>query len=199
MCSQDSQSHIPKIPAIATDTAAITDTVTLAAGCFWCVEAIYQRLEGVTSVISGYTGGTVKNPTYEEVCSGETGYAEACQIIYNPKIISFEALLEVFWSSHNPTTLNRQGADVGTQYRSAIFYHNAKQKMSAELYKKKLIDEKVFEDPVVTEIVPVTVFYPAEKYHQNYFNQNGDKPYCSMVIRPKVDKIEKIFKSKLKH
>ena len=199
MCSQDTQSHIPKIQATTADTAAVTDTATFAAGCFWCVEAIYQRLEGVTSVVSGYTGGTMKNPTYEEVCSGETGHAEACQIVYNPKKISFEDLLEVFWTSHDPTSLNRQGADVGTQYRSAIFYHNDRQKSIAGQYKKKLNDEKIFGNPVVTEIVPFTVFYPAERYHQNYFNQNADKPYCSMVIRPKVDKIEKIFKSKLKH
>jgi len=199
MCSQDTQSHIPKIQPAVTDTTAVTDTATLAAGCFWCVEAIYQRLEGVSSVISGYTGGTVKNPTYEEVCSGETGHAEACQIVYNPKKISFEDLLEVFWSSHDPTSLDRQGADVGTQYRSAIFYRNDRQKSIAEQYKKKLNDQKIFENPVVTEIVPFTEFYPAERYHQNYFNQNIDKPYCSMVIRPKVDKIEKIFKAKVKH
>jgi peptide-methionine (S)-S-oxide reductase len=199
MCSQDTQSHIPKIKATTTNATMVTDTATLAAGCFWCVEAIYQRLEGVTSVVSGYTGGSVKDPTYQEVCSGETGHAEACQIIYNPKKISFEDLLEVFWTSHDPTSLNRQGADVGTQYRSAIFYHDDRQKLIAEQYKKKLNDEKIFDDPIVTEIVPSTVFYPAERYHQNYFNQNDDQPYCSMVIRPKVEKIEKIFKAKLKH
>jgi peptide-methionine (S)-S-oxide reductase len=198
MCSQN-QLHIPKIPTSARDTSAVTDTATLAAGCFWCVEAVFQRLEGVTTVVSGYIGGTMKNPSYEDVCSGVTGHAEACQIVYNPKIISFEDLLEVFWSSHDPTSLNRQGADIGTQYRSVIFYHNERQRVIAEKYKNKLNDEKVFGDTVVTEILPATVFYPAEKYHQNYFNQNTEKPYCSMVIRPKVDKIEKIFKGKLKH
>lgn len=176
----------------------ITDTATLASGCFWCVEAVFQELKGVISVTSGYTGGKIKNPTYREVCSGLTGHAEACRIVYDPSVISFDELLEVFWASHDPTTLNQQGADKGTQYRSAIFYHSEKQKQIAEAYKAKLNDEKVFDKPVVTEINPADIFYIAEDYHQNYFNENGDAPYCTFVIVPKLEKFRKIFKDKLK-
>lgn len=174
------------------------DTATFGAGCFWCVEAIFQRLDGVYKVESGYSGGTVKDPTYKQVCNGTTGHAEVCQVYYNPQVISFDELLEVFWQTHDPTTLNRQGADYGTQYRSAVFYHNQFQKERAEYYKKKLTDEKAFDSPIVTEITAFSEFYKAEGYHQNYFNSNGGQPYCSLVIQPKVDKFKKAFADKLK-
>jgi peptide-methionine (S)-S-oxide reductase len=174
------------------------DTATFGAGCFWCVEAIFQQLNGVYKVESGYSGGSVANPSYKQVCSGTTGHAEVCQVYYNPQVISFDDLLEVFWQTHDPTTLNRQGADYGTQYRSAVFYHNGFQKERAEYYKKKLNDDKVYASPVVTEIVPFSVFYKAEDYHQNYYNANGGEPYCSIVIQPKLDKFKKAFGDKLK-
>lgn len=171
---------------------------TFGNGCFWCTEAIFQRLNGVEKVVSGYSGGKVKNPTYKEVCSGLTGHAEVIQITYDPKKISFDELLEVFWKTHDPTTLNQQGADVGTQYRSAVFYHTEEQKKLATDYRKKLDASGAFDNPIVTEITAFTEFYPAEDYHQNYFNLNGTAPYCSYVIQPKVEKFEKVFKSKLK-
>lgn len=174
------------------------DTITFGAGCFWCVEAIFLQLKGVESVESGYSGGSVVNPTYKQVCGGNTGHAEVCQIVYNPQIISFDDLLEVFWQTHDPTTLNRQGADYGTQYRSSVFYRNEFQKERAEYYKKKLNDDKVYSDPVVTEIVPFVKFYKAEDYHQDYFNQNGSEMYCTMVIQPKVEKFKKAFSDKIK-
>lgn len=178
-------------------TGANLDTVTLGAGCFWCVEAVYQRLKGVKSVTSGYMGGKMKNPSYRDVCTGLTGHAEVCQLTYDPKIISFETILEVFWQTHDPTTLNRQGADAGTQYRSAIFFHNEAQKESAIAWKTRLNAQKVFPNPIVTEISGASIFYVAEDYHQNYFNQNGDQPYCQIVIKPKMDKFLKTFKAKL--
>ncbi len=174
------------------------DTATFASGCFWCVEAVFQNLKGVKSITSGYSGGKVTNPTYEEVCSGTTGHAEACQIVYDPSQVKFPELLEVFWKTHDPTTLNRQGNDVGTQYRSAIFFHNDEQKSLAEHYKKELDSSGAYDAPIVTEIVPFEKFYPAEGYHQNYFNEHGAQPYCQFVIRPKVDKFKKAFKEKLK-
>ena len=176
-----------------------TDTATLAAGCFWCVEAVFQELKGVLSVTSGYTGGKIKNPTYREVCSGLTGHAEACQIKFDPAVITYDELLEAFWSSHDPTTLNRQGADQGTQYRSAIFYHNEDQKKLAESYKAKLNAENAFDKPIVTEISQASVFYKAEDYHQNYYDENGNAPYCTFVIAPKLEKFRKVFKDKLKN
>lgn len=172
---------------------------TFGAGCFWCVEAVFLELKGVEKVISGYMGGTVVNPTYKQVCTGTTGHAEVCRIVYDPAVISFGELLEAFWSSHDPTTLNRQGADVGTQYRSAVFYHNEEQKALAEKLKKELNESKAFKDPIVTEISAASQFYEAEDYHQNYFALNGDQPYCSMVIKPKLDKFKKVFKDKLKN
>ncbi len=175
-----------------------TDTATLASGCFWCVEAVFQELKGVLSVTSGYTGGKIKNPSYNEVSSGITGHAEACRIIYDPSVITYDELLEAFWASHDPTTLNRQGADRGTQYRSAIFYHNDQQKQLAEAYKAKLNAEKAFDNPIVTEISPAEVFYKAEDYHQDYYSQNGNAPYCTYVIAPKLEKFRKVFKDKLK-
>ena len=175
------------------------DTATFGAGCFWCVEAQFQMLEGVVKVESGFSGGSMKNPSYRDVCNGNTGHAEVCNIVYDPKKISFEEMLYAFWQTHDPTQLNRQGNDVGTQYRSAIFYHNENQKQLAETYKKKLNDEKVYDNPVVTEIAPFTVFYKAEDYHSNYFNNNGEESYCQFVIKPKVEKFQKVFKGKLKH
>ena len=176
------------------------ELATFGAGCFWCVEAVFQRLEGVEKVESGYSGGTTENPTYKQVCSGSTNHAEVLRIVYDPKKISFTELLEVFWKIHDPTTLNRQGEDVGTQYRSVIFYHNDEQKALAEKYKKELDAAGAFSKPIVTEISPLINYYPAEDYHQNYFNENGNSnPYCSIVVRPKVEKFEKVFKDKLKH
>jgi peptide-methionine (S)-S-oxide reductase len=175
-----------------------TEKATFGMGCFWCSEAIFQRLKGVTKVESGYSGGTLQNPTYEEVCTGTTGHAEVVQVTYQPDVVSYKDLLEVFWKMHDPTTLNRQGADEGTQYRSVVFYHNADQKAMAEHYKAELNRQKAYPDPVVTEITSYRNFYGAENYHQNYFNLNGSKPYCRLVIQPKVDKLEKVFKQKLK-
>ncbi len=174
------------------------DTTTLGAGCFWCIEAIFQRLEGVHSVESGYTGGHVPNPTYKAVCTGTTGHAEVAKIVFDPKVISLEEILDVFWNTHDPTTLNRQGNDEGTQYRSAIFYHNESQKEAALRSKKAAEDAKLWPNPIVTEISPLGVYYPAEDYHQNYFNLNGNQPYCSYVIAPKVLKFTKQYKDKLK-
>lgn len=175
------------------------ELATFGAGCFWCVEAIFQRVEGVEKVVSGYAGGNIKNPSYKEVCQGTTGHAEVCQLSYNPAKVSFEELLEVFWQTHNPTTLNKQGNDVGTQYRSVVFFHNDAQKKLAEKYKDKLNAAKVFDDPIVTEISAYDKLYIAENYHQNYFNENGSQPYCSFVIQPKIEKFKKVFKDKLKN
>lgn len=181
-----------------TTEAKNLEKITLGAGCFWCVEAVFDQLNGVENVQSGYSGGTIKNPAYKEVCTGRTGHAEVVQITFNPEIISLEEILEVFWTVHDPTSLNRQGADVGTQYRSAIFYHNDKQKEIAEAYIKQLDSEGVFEKPIVTEVTKFDAFYPAEDYHNDYYNRNGEQPYCRMVVRPKVNKFQKQFKDKLK-
>ncbi len=172
---------------------------TFGTGCFWCSEAIFSRLEGVINVVPGYSGGHTKKPTYEDVCSGTTGYAEVIQITYNPQIINFSSLLEVFWKTHDPTTLNRQGADVGTQYRSVIFYHDREQEEEAIAYRKALMDAQIWDNPIVTEIVKYESFFPAEDYHNDYYKNNPANSYCSFVITPKVDKFEKIFKDKLKH
>jgi len=174
------------------------EIATFGTGCFWCTEAVFQRLKGVIKVESGYSGGTVPNPSYEAVCTGKTGHAECSQITFDPKVISYAKLLEVFWKIHDPTELNRQGNDVGTQYRSVIFYHNEEQKKLAENYKKELDKEKIWDKPIVTEIVQSKAFYIAEDYHQNYYNQHSDKPYCSFVITPKLEKFEKVFADKLK-
>lgn len=181
-----------------TQLPANMDTATFGNGCFWCTEAIFQNLKGVYSAVSGYSGRQVKNPTYKDVCAGITGHAEVLQIVYDPTVISFEELLEVFWKTHDPTTLNRQGNDIGTQYRSSIFYHNEQQKQLAESYKKKLDASGAFSKPIVTEIVAFTEFYRAENYHQDYFSLNGSEPYCTYVIQPKVDKFKEVFKDKLK-
>jgi peptide-methionine (S)-S-oxide reductase len=176
-----------------------TDTTTFANGCFWCTEAIFEELNGVISATSGYTGGNTENPTYKQVCTGQTGHAECLQIVYDPARISFEELLAVFWETHDPTTLNQQGADVGTQYRSGIFFHNAEQKEKAEKYKAELDKSGAYDKLIVTEITPFTVFYPAENYHQQYFENNeNNNPYCKIVIRPKLDKFRKVFGDKLK-
>jgi len=176
-----------------------TDTATFATGCFWCTEAVFEELNGVMRVVSGYSGGHTKNPTYKEVCTGETGHAECVQIVYEPSKISYDELLEVFFEVHDPTSLNRQGADVGTQYRSAIFYHDNEQKEKAEYYIKQLNDSGAYDKPIVTEIAPFTTFYPAEDYHQEYYENNKNtNPYCSIVIRPKLDKFRKVFAGKLK-
>ncbi|MBK6938233.1 MAG: peptide-methionine (S)-S-oxide reductase MsrA [Chitinophagaceae bacterium] len=177
----------------------LTETATFANGCFWCTEAIFEELDGVMNVESGYTGGLTENPTYEEVCTGETGYAECIRVTYDPAKISFDELLEVFWQTHDPTTLNRQGADIGTQYRSAIFYHNQEQKEIAKKYKIELDKSGAFDKPIVTEITAFSKFYPAENYHQQYFEKNETKNgYCKIVIRPKLDKFRKVFVDKLK-
>jgi peptide-methionine (S)-S-oxide reductase len=176
-----------------------TDTATFGTGCFWCTEAIFQQLEGVTKVVSGYSGGHVNNPSYKEVCTGTTGHAEVVQVQYDPQKISFDELLEVFWQTHDPTTLNRQGNDVGPQYRSVVFYHNSEQKEKAEKYKGELDKSGAFNNPIVTEISPYSNFFAAENYHQDYYNQNGSQPYCYLVIRPKLEKFQKVFKSKIKH
>jgi peptide-methionine (S)-S-oxide reductase len=181
-----------------TSDPAHTETATFGEGCFWCSEAIFGSLKGVISVESGYSGGTTQNPTYEEVCSGETGHAEVVQIKFDPTIISYKELLEVFWKTHDPTTLNRQGADVGTQYRSVIFYHSPEQKELAEKYKEELNKENIFNKPVVTQIVPFTHFYKAENYHQDYFANHPNQGYCQFVIVPKLEKFRKIFKDQLK-
>jgi peptide-methionine (S)-S-oxide reductase len=179
--------------------AQMIDTATFGAGCFWCVEAFFQRLQGVLQVKSGYSGGNVKNPSYKEVCNGTTGHAEVIQSTYDKSKISYDELLEVFWKTHDPTTMNRQGNDIGTQYRSAVFYHGEEQKQLAEKYKKALNDANAYPNPVITEIKPFTGFYPAEEYHQNYYNQNSGQSYCRYVIQPKLEKFEKVFKNKLKH
>jgi peptide-methionine (S)-S-oxide reductase len=182
----------------ATSTSSRSDTATFGTGCFWCTEAIFQQLEGVEKVTSGYSGGTVANPTYEQVCSKTTGHAECLNVIYNPAKITFDELLEVFWQTHDPTTLNQQGADKGPQYRSVVFYHNEEQRAKTAKYKAELDKSGAFNKPIVTTLEPFTVFYPAEDYHQNYYNNNSGQGYCQFVIRPKLEKFEKVFKNKLK-
>ena len=179
-------------------TSAKTDTATFGTGCFWCTEAIFERLKGVIKVTSGYGGGNVPNPTYEEVSTGTTGHAECCQVVFDPSKISYDELLEVFWKTHDPTTLNRQGNDVGTQYRSVIFYHSPEQKEKAEHYKTELDTSGAYSKPIVTAIEPYKNFYSAEDYHQQYYEYNGGQMYCRLVIAPKLDKFEKVFKNKLK-
>ncbi|MDX1684886.1 MAG: peptide-methionine (S)-S-oxide reductase MsrA [Saprospiraceae bacterium] len=174
-----------------------TDTATFGAGCFWCVEAIFQELKGVLKVEAGYSGGHVENPTYRQVCSKNTGHAEVTRIVYDPDVISYEELLEVFWTTHDPTTPNRQGADVGPQYRSVIFYHDDRQKEIA-LKSKKEVGQPLWEDEIVTEIAPLTNYYVAEDYHQNYYSQNPNQGYCRVVINPKVQKFREKFADKLK-
>jgi len=173
------------------------EVATFGNGCFWCTEAVFQQLRGVKKVKSGYSGGHTVNPTYKEVCLGTTGHAEVLHIEYDAEAISFEELLEVFWKTHDPTTLNRQGNDIGTQYRSVIFYHSESQRQSAQAYKDQLTASRTWADPIVTEIVPFETFYPSEAYHDNYFASHGHEPYCAFVVRPKVEKFKKLFKDKI--
>jgi peptide-methionine (S)-S-oxide reductase len=175
-----------------------TETATLANGCFWCTEAIFKRLKGVKSILAGYAGGIAKNPSYDQVCTGKTGHAESVQIEFNPKVISFEKILDIFWHTHDPTTLNRQGNDIGTQYRSAIFYHDEKQKEIAEKSKKELEKKGIYKDPIVTEITPFKNFYVAEDYHKNYYEKHQDAPYCNFVIDPKIHKLLQAYRSDVK-
>ncbi len=201
-----SLNFVPKGESVVGDAATVTpepktvatDTATFGGGCFWCTEAVFQELEGVISVTSGYAGGHVKNPAYREVCNGTTGHAEVTQIVYDPAKVSYDDLLEVFWKTHDPTTLNRQGADVGTQYRSVVFYHNEAQRERATFLKQQLDASGAWDKPLVTEITPINNYYPAEDYHQNYFSTNPEQAYCRAVIRPKVEKFRKVFAEKLK-
>jgi peptide-methionine (S)-S-oxide reductase len=188
-----------KTPVVAEPPplAAGLERATFGNGCFWCTEAVFQRLKGVKSVVSGFSGGWAPDPTYQDVCSGATGHAEALQITFDPAIVSYRDLLEVFWQTHDPTTLNRQGNDVGTQYRSAIFYHSDEQKKLAEELKQKLDASGAFDGPIVTEVTPFTAFYPAEDYHQNYYNQHQGAMYCRAIIAPKLAKLKKVFHDKL--
>jgi len=196
-CANQNKKEPHKI--MQTNDTTKLDTAVFGAGCFWCVETIFQRLEGVQKVTSGYSGGTVQNPTYEEVCNGTTGHAEVTQVLYNRDKISFEELCQVFFSIHNPTTLNRQGGDIGTQYRSAIFYMNDDQKKIGESVKNELDASKIFDNKIVTEITHFQSFYPAEDYHQNYFNLNKNRnPYCQAVIVPKLEKFMKTYKGKMR-
>lgn len=183
---------------ISQNKKANLETITLGGGCYWCVEAVYENLDGVKSVVSGFSGGNVANPTYEEVCTGETGHAEVVQITYDKTVTDINEIFKVFFTVHDPTTLNRQGADVGTQYRSVIFYRNDEQKKAAQSIIADLNKAKVYNSPIVTKVEPFKVFYKAEDYHQNYYANNKNQPYCKMVIQPKIEKFEKVFKDKLK-
>jgi peptide-methionine (S)-S-oxide reductase len=184
--------------SMTTEQSGPRETATLGGGCFWCLEAVYDELKGVERVVSGYAGGTVANPSYEQVCAGRTGHAEVTQITFDPRVISFEKLLEIFFTIHDPTTLNRQGHDVGTQYRSIILYHSPEQRAIAERTVERLTKERIWDAPIVTQIEPLTAFYPAEEYHQDYFARNPGQPYCQVVIAPKVAKARKEFLDKLK-
>jgi peptide-methionine (S)-S-oxide reductase len=201
-CAQSSnkkENKMENLPNTVVQVPEGLEVATLGGGCFWCTEAIYQDLKGIEKVLSGYSGGHIENPSYKQVTSGTTGHAEVIQVFYDPKVITFEEVLEIFWSTHDPTTLNRQGADVGPQYRSAVFYHSESQKEKAGFYKNKLDESGAFNKPIVTEITPFSNFYVAEDYHQNYFKENGMQPYCQFVIRPKVEKFRKVFAEKLKN
>ncbi len=198
-CVSPSSSNPQNNPNLANmENQGQTKTATFGAGCFWCVEVCFQQIEGVKMVVSGYSGGKTDKPTYKDICTGLTGHAEVCQVTFDPKVISFEEILEVFWTAHDPTTLNRQGNDAGTQYRSVVFYHDESQKAAAEKMKQALNDANAFGKPVVTEISPLTNFFKAENYHQNYYNENSEQPYCVYVAKPKLDKVRKVFKDKLK-
>jgi peptide-methionine (S)-S-oxide reductase len=196
-CTQENHGRKPFITNQMAEMNNL-DTATFGAGCFWCVEAVFQQLKGVRSVESGYSGGHTRNPTYKEVCTGNTGHAEVCRITYDPAVISFTQLLEVFWNIHDPTTLNQQGGDIGTQYRSVVFYHTEKQRLLAEEKKSALDAAHIWKDRVVTEILPFTKFFRAEDYHQEYYFQNSSQPYCSTVITPKIEKFRKVFADRLK-
>jgi peptide-methionine (S)-S-oxide reductase len=196
-CAQEKTGDKQVVP-MNKEEAARLDTATVGGGCYWCTEAQYQLLDGVVSVTSGFSGGTVKNPSYKEVCTGKTGHAEVVQVVYDTARLSYADILQAFFSGHDPTQLNRQGNDVGTQYRSVIFYHDEDQKRMAEEIRKELDDSGAYTDRIVTEISPFKEFYKAEDYHQNYFNDNPNQPYCQFVVAPKVEKFKKVFKDKLK-
>jgi len=181
------------------DMGSEHEMATLGGGCFWCLEAVYERLDGVTGVQSGYAGGTVPSPSYEQVCTGRTGHAEVVQVQFDPSVLSYREVLEVFFSIHDPTTLNRQGADTGTQYRSVVFYHSPEQESTVRDVIRELTDEGLYDDPIVTEIAPLTEFYPAEEYHREYFRRNPNQAYCRAVIAPKVAKFRAKFAERLKH
>jgi peptide-methionine (S)-S-oxide reductase len=198
-CNAQDKKPVPYKNKIDTTMEQNVEMATLAGGCFWCTEAVFLDLKGVKTVVSGYIGGKTPNPTYKEICTGTTGHAEAIQITYDPKEISFGELLEIYFATHDPTTLNRQGNDVGTQYRSEIFYHSEQQKEIAKDYMDLLAQEKTFSSPIVTKLSPAVTFYPAEEYHQNYYNQNKTQSYCHYVITPKIEKLKKYYKAKLKN
>ena len=195
---QEKEIKKPDFSKLPAKNTAELDTATFAAGCFWCTEAQFKELKGVVNVVSGYTGGWVENPSYAQVCTGNTGHAEATNIIFDPKVISYDKLLEAFFVAHDPTELNRQGNDIGTQYRSSIFVHNKEQLDKTKYYLSALEKEKVYSKPIVTEVVPATTFYPAEDYHQDYYRLNGKEPYCQLVIKPKLEKFKRIFSTVLK-
>ena len=198
-CAQDRQKgKLPKEPKQSMSNKANMDTITFGSGCFWCTEAIFQQVKGVDKVVSGYSGGHVVNPTYEQICEKKTGHAEVCQLVYDPAVVSIPELLEVFWQTHDPTTLDRQGNDVGPQYRSVIFYHSEEQRKAAVEYKAALDASGAFPRPIVTTVEPFKNFYRAEEYHQNYYRNNPSQGYCYFVIRPKLEKFEKVFKDKQK-
>lgn len=197
-CAKGGDEKAPAPQRMPMSSSSDTAVAILGGGCFWCIEAVYQRLDGVIAVESGYAGGTVKDPTYKQVCEGTTGHAEVCRITFDPKVLSYADLLQVFFSAHDPTTLNRQGNDVGTQYRSVIMVADDAQKETATTYIKQLTEARTWSDPIVTEVVPMSTFYKAEDYHQNYFNENGAQPYCAFVVRPKVEKFLKNFGDRVK-
>ncbi len=186
-----------QLPKTVLEIPLSRDVIFFGGGCFWCTEAVFFRLDGVKSVLSGYAGGLIENPSYRQICTGTTGHAEVIRVVFDPEKVSLETLLEVFWATHDPTTLNRQGADIGPQYRSAIFYWKEDQKEIAEKMKEELNSSGAFDSPIVTEITKFTNFYPAEHYHQDYYNHNENQPYCQFVIRPKIEKLRKNFKDKL--
>jgi len=196
-CTSQSQPP-PPFEASSVNSPSSSEIATLGGGCFWCVEAVFQRLEGVTAVQSGYAGGTTVNPTYKDICTGTTGHAEVVRVTFDPTVVSYADILQVFFLAHDPTTLNRQGNDVGTQYRSVVFTHSAEQANTARSYIAQLEASKTWADPIVTEVADCPDYYPAEDYHQNYFNDNGGQPYCAFVVRPKVEKFEKAFQSRIK-
>ena len=198
-CSQREAPKSNKFTQAKFVSSMSTDTITFGNGCFWCTEAIFQQVEGVLKVTSGYSGGHIANPTYEQVCEKNTGHAEVCQLVYDPTKVTLDELFEVFWQTHDPTTLNKQGNDEGPQYRSVVFYHSEEQRQKAEFYKTELDKSGAFGKPIVTAIEPYKNFYVAENYHQNYYNNNSNQPYCYFVIRPKLEKYEKVFKSKAKN
>lgn len=198
-CAQTGKKQEKQTDKTQITTNMQTETITLGNGCFWCTEAIFQQVKGVIKVTSGYSGGHVVNPTYEQVCEKNTGHAEVLQVVFDSTQISVDEILEIFWQTHDPTTLNRQGNDVGPQYRSVVFYHNENQKARAEFFKKQLDTSGAFPGKIVTAIEPFQNFYAAENYHQDYYNRNGNQPYCYFVIRPKLEKFEKAFKDKIKH